>query len=69
MSENKPTAPCCSYSPCGCVGYGYVPDQELLCTYDVLTALEKGSLFPELSLSIEEYGKICKCCEGGNCNE
>lgn len=45
---------------CGCVGYGYVPIQELNCTYDDSTALSRGSLFPELDLSIDEYGSICK---------
>lgn len=68
MVETKPTAPFCPYSPCGCLGYGYVPEQKLNCTYDACTALEQGSLFPELNLSIEEYGKVCKWC-GGNDNE
>ena len=60
--------PCCYDQSCGCVGYAYVPVQELDKTYEPCTALEKGSIFPELELTICEYGKICKS-EGGNPNE
>ena len=45
---------------CGCLGYGYVPVQQLetvLCPED---GLMQGSIFPELILTINEYGKICK---------
>lgn len=45
---------------CGCVGYAYVPVQQLEKTYDAGDALRCGSLFPELVLSIAEYGKVCK---------
>ncbi|MDD6214043.1 MAG: spore coat associated protein CotJA [Firmicutes bacterium] len=45
---------------CGCVGYGYVPRQKLNCVFDAQTALKQGSLFPELVLTIDEYGKVCK---------
>lgn len=46
---------------CGCIGYGYVPDQQLMYVYDCPeTALDRGTLFPELDLTIEEYGKVCK---------
>lgn len=45
---------------CGCVGYGYVPVQQLNSVYNPAEALANGSVFPELVLSIEEYGKICK---------
>ena len=45
---------------CGCVGYGYVPVQQLKSVYNPAEALANGSVFPELVLSIEEYGKICK---------
>lgn len=45
---------------CGCVGYGYVPVQKLNCIFDAETALKQGSLFPELVLTIDEYGKVCK---------
>ena len=45
---------------CGCVGYGYVPRQNLNCVFDAQTALKQGSLFPELVLTIDEYGKVCK---------
>jgi hypothetical protein len=45
---------------CGCVGYGYVPPQTLESVYEnPETALDRGTLFPELDLSIEEYGSVC----------
>ncbi len=47
---------------CGCLGYGYVPIQEFTAAYSAEDALKKGSLFPELVLTIEEYGKVCKGC-------
>lgn len=43
-----------------CVGYGYVPIQRLNTVYDAKEALCCGSLFPELVLTIEQYGKVCK---------
>ena len=45
---------------CGCVGYAYVPVQNLTDTYAVDTALCQGTVFPELDLSICEYGAVCK---------
>ncbi|MBO5059767.1 MAG: spore coat associated protein CotJA [Clostridia bacterium] len=45
---------------CRCLGYGYVPIQQLNTVYSAEDALKKGSLFPELVLTIEEYGKVCK---------
>ena len=51
---------------CGCVGYGYVPPQQLSQVYCAEDALKNGSIFPELVLTIEEYGKVCK---GGFCEE
>ena len=53
--EDINNAPCCIYPSCGCVGYGYVPVQEMNETYDVCTALEQGTVFPELDLNICEY--------------
>lgn len=50
---------------CGCVGYGYVPIQQLNTVYSAEDALKQGSLFPELVLTIEEYGKVCK----GRCKD
>ena len=47
---------------CGCLGYGYVPIQQLDTIFSAEDALCNGSLFPELVLTIEEYGKICKGC-------
>lgn len=58
MAENN--TPCTDKMTCGCVGYAYVPIQELSCTYDACKALERGSLFPELDLTMCEYGKVCK---------
>ena len=49
---------------CGCLGYGYVPIQQLDTVFSAEDALQKASLFPELVLTIEEYGKICKGCGG-----
>lgn len=49
---------------CGCLGYGYVPVQQLRDIFSAEDALKAGSLFPELVLTIEEYGKVCKA--GGN---
>lgn len=57
-TNNNPSY--CPYPTCGCVGYGYVPVQELSCVYDVENALHQGTVFPELDLNICEYGKICK---------
>lgn len=51
---------------CGCVGYAYVPVQELGSTYDACKALENGSVFPELVLTMAEYGNTCKS-NGGIC--
>ncbi|MGN1115888.1 MAG: spore coat associated protein CotJA [Candidatus Ornithomonoglobus sp.] len=79
MSENtggaaaEPVKPdmCCGGSMgafCGCIGYGYVPVQKLGELYDVDIALMRGSMFPELDLTIEEYGKICKM-RGGVMND
>jgi len=45
---------------CGCLGYGYVPIQQLKNIFSAEDALKAGSLFPELVLTIEEYGKVCK---------
>ena len=48
---------------CKCVGYAYVPVQVLRETYSLEKALIQGTIFPELDLTIDEYGKVCK--EGG----
>lgn len=51
---------------CGCVGYAYVPIQRLTCVYEEAeTALSRGTIFPELDLSICEYGSVCK--QQGGC--
>lgn len=52
-----------SCSLCKCVGYAYVPIQVLGELYTPAKALRQGTIFPELDLTIDEYGKICK--EGG----
>ena len=57
MAENNT---CCEMREnCGCVGYAYVPIQILSNLYDVSTALTQGTIFPELNLTIDEYGKVC----------
>lgn len=50
----------CGVKNCGCVGYAYVPIQVLADVYDVDRALCAGTIFPELDLRIDEYGKVCK---------
>lgn len=60
MSENSKPNNTCNNCLCGCVGYAYVPIQELINTYGAEEALQRGSLFPELDLSIDEYGTTCK---------
>lgn len=45
---------------CRCVGYGYVPWQMLGEVYQPEQGLDAGTVFPELSLTMEEYGKVCK---------
>lgn len=44
----------------GCLGYAYIPIQESDKINDPCKALETGTLFPELELTICDYGKICK---------
>ena len=51
---------------CGCVGYAFVPPQRLDSVFTPAEALQRGTLFPELELTIAEYGKVCK--QGGMCN-
>lgn len=57
--------PCCPYPSCGCVGYAYVPVQDMQDTYDACMALTQGTIFPELDLNMCEYGKVCKQWGGG----
>lgn len=45
---------------CGCVGYAYVPWHMMNQTYSSNDALMQGTIFPELDLSMKEYGKVCK---------
>lgn len=65
--ESKPQAPSCPYPSCGCIGYAYVPVQELDCVYEPDMALMQGTAFPELDLCINEYGKVCKKWGGAVC--
>ena len=48
------------HSNCGCVGYAYVPSQTFGETYNPEQGLANGTVFPELNLNIDEYGKVCK---------
>ena len=59
MAENNQPSSC-PLKECGCVGYGYVPIQYLDDIYSACDSLENGTVFPELNLSIDEYGKVCK---------
>ena len=43
--------------PAAVSGYGYVPKQQFSCYVSAEDALTMGSLFPELSLTIDEYRK------------
>lgn len=45
---------------CPCVGYGFVPYQEFDKTYMPEKAIAAGTIFPELSMTIDEYGKVCR---------
>lgn len=58
MAENNDNV--CNKSCCGCVGYAYIPVQEFTDSYLPCKALLNGTLFPELDLDINEYGKVCK---------
>lgn len=67
MENMKPSKPDCDCKPnkdCGCVGYAYVPIQMLNNVYQPCEGLKHGTIFPELNLSIEEYGKVCKAVGG-----
>lgn len=50
----------CPLNGCGCIGYAYVPYQQLSDVYSVTQVLSNGTLFPELHLTICEYGNVCK---------
>jgi len=43
-----------------CVGYAYLEPQELKAVFEAEEALCRGTLFPELYLPINVYGK-CPC--------
>lgn len=63
MAENQ--HPSCSINNCcGCVGYAYVPIQYLNDVYSTEEGLCNGTIFPELNLSMCEYGKVCKSMGG-----
>ncbi len=42
---------------CGKIAYAYVPIQTLDELYTPLEGLKRGTVFPELDLPIEVYGK------------
>lgn len=53
---------------CGCVGYAYIPPQQLNEVFCAEDALKNASLFPELVLTMCEYGNTCKqkgVCQNG----
>ncbi|HIV02881.1 MAG TPA: spore coat associated protein CotJA [Candidatus Aphodoplasma excrementigallinarum] len=39
------------------VGYTYVPMQVMGATYDPEKGLNRGTIFPELDIPMEKYGK------------
>lgn len=45
-----------------CVGYAFVPVQRLENVFEPEEALKRGTLFPELYMPINVYGK-CPCRE------
>lgn len=47
-----------------CVGYGFVPVQNMGDVYSPSEALAAGTVFPELALTIDEYGVVCKATGG-----
>lgn len=58
--ENNNNSMSCPMNGCGCVGYAYVPVQYLNEVYSPCDGLQNGTIFPELHLTIDEYGKVCK---------
>ncbi len=50
---------------CMIPGYAYVPEQKLMQTYNSEKGLERGTIFPELDLPMDIYGKqdISEICE------
>lgn len=65
MSENTGSCGCGNIHDSSmpgslCVGYGYVPWQMMDKVYQPEDGLTQGTVFPELNLSISEYGKVCK---------
>lgn len=63
MAENNSPASC-PINGCGCVGYAFVPVQCLNDIYSVSEGFCNGTIFPELNLNIDEYGKVCKAMGG-----
>lgn len=57
MAENNNSSNNCCV--CGCVGYAFVPIQEFSEIYDTSKALNEGTVFPELNLTVNEYGSVC----------
>lgn len=52
----------------GCLGYAYIPVQQFdeRNTYSAEDALKNASLFPELVITMSEYGKKCTALGGVN---
>ena len=59
MAENHNPS-YCPIKPCTCVGYAYIPVQVLDEIYPVCEGLCNGTIFPELHLTMCEYGNVCK---------
>ncbi|MBQ3226382.1 MAG: spore coat associated protein CotJA [Clostridia bacterium] len=48
----------CEMTPCGRVGYAYVPVQIMNELYSPEVGLEKGTVFPELWIPMPEYSPM-----------
>lgn len=66
--ENDKNFNFCPLNGCGCVGYAYVPYQQLNTVYSPTEGLTEGTIFPELNFTMCEYGKLCRE-TGGAVNE
>ena len=61
--DNCKNAESCQF---GCVGYAYVPVQQYneKNVYSAGDALKNASLFPELVITMQEYGQKCTALGG-----
>lgn len=69
MTKIKTSESQCSGCLCELpLAYSYTPLQELDTVYDNMTALSKGTIFPELYKPVSVYGKeFCSCATDLGC--